>query len=279
MRDKRILFWLLLLVVVVMLNLPLSMALRSSARLRDGFEPFQKSLSLVMDRSTRFVQRLGRTQSLLQENQDLHVAVARLEHRVRELSHFERENETLRRQLGFSVLSPHRLLLCEVVTRGDLTGWWQTVRLNKGTRDGVAPGMAVMTTDGLVGRTITVSQRTTDVLLITDPNCKVSSTVGDDGAFGIVRGAGVRLSGRGKLEMLASVNPTVLNYVSTEHTLSEGDWVTTSGLGGVFPAGVPIGRLENVRLHESGLYQQADVMPAARLDAFRYAFIILEPNP
>ncbi len=276
MRERHLLFWLIVLAVVVLLNLPPPAVLRSAAEVRDGMEPFQNTLSLVVSRARRLFSGIGRTGRIIEEKQALEIKVAELEHRLRRLEHFETENETLRRQLGFSILSPRKLMLCEVIARGDMSGWWQTVRLNKGLSSGIASGMAVMTADGLIGRTIEVSERTCDVLLITDPNCKVACRTARDGAFGIMRGAGVRLGGRPALEMLTTARPAEMNYISTVHDIREGDVVLTSGLGGVFPEGLPVGRVGKVRMHASGLYRQADVIPAARMDSFRYAFVVLE---
>ena len=276
MRERRLLFWVIVLAVVVLLNLPPPAVLRSSAEVRDGIEPFQNTLSLVVARTRRLFSGIGRAGRIIEEKKALEIKVAELEHRLRRLEHFESENETLRRQLGFSILSPRKLLLCEVIARGDMSGWWQTVRLNKGLSSGVSSGMAVMTADGLIGRTIEVSERTSDVLLITDPNCKVACRTARNGAFGIMRGVGVRLSGRAAMEMLTSARPAEMNYISTAHDIREGDVVLTSGLGGVFPEGLPVGRVGQVRMHASGLYRQADVIPAARMDSFRYAFVVME---
>lgn len=276
MRERRLLFWVIVLAVVVLLNLPPPAVLRSAAEVRDGMEPFQNTLSLVVARTRRLFSGIGRTGRIIEQKQALEIKVAELEHRLRRLEHFKTENELLRRQLGFSILSPRKLLLSEVIVRGDMSGWWQTVRLNKGLSSGVTSGMAVMTADGLIGRTIEVSERTCDVLLITDPNCKVACRTAREGAFGIMRGAGVRLTGRPALEMLTSARPAEMNYISTAHDVREGDVVLTSGLGGVFPEGLPVGRVGQVRMHASGLYRQADVIPAARMDSFRYAFIVME---
>lgn len=266
----------MVLVVVVLLNLPPPVALRTAAGFRDGFEPFQNTLSLVISRAGQLLSRIGRASRILEEKQMLEIQVAGLEHRLRRLEHFQTENEALRRQLGFSILSPHKLLLCEVLARGDMSGWWQTVRLNKGLAEGITSGMAVMTTDGLIGRTIEVSERTCDVLLITDPNCKVACRTARGEAFGIMRGAGVRLSGRSTLEMLTSARPAEMNYISTVNDIQPGDVVLTAGLGGVFPEGLPVGRITRVRMHASGLYRQADVIPSAKMDSFRYAFVVME---
>jgi len=279
LREKRLIIWGLVLAVVVLLNLPAPVAWRVSVESRDSIGPFQNVLSLLVSRSGQWMSRIGRTQRILDEKQALEVRIATLEHRLRRLERFEIENETLRRQLGFSILSPHKLLLCEVISRGDLSGWWETVRLNKGLVDGVASGMAVINDEGLVGRTIGVTTRTCDVLLITDPNCKVACETASSGAFGIMRGTGARLIGRAAMELLSPANPVELNYISTTHAIQEGDVVLTSGLGGVFPAGLPVGRVGGVRMHSSGLYRQADVVPSASLVSFRYAFVVMEQKP
>ena len=203
-REKRFVFWLIALLLVVVLNLPLPATLAMRAGMRDNAAPFQNAMSLVIHRARGLLAVLGRTSKLLDEKRDLQVEVAELRTLVQRLEQFETENKTLRRQLGFAVLSPRQLLLCEVVARGDMSGWWQTLRLNKGTDDGVEVGMAVTSIDGLIGRTTAVARHSCDVLLITDPSCKVACKVVRNGAFGIMQGAGIALGGGVSLEMLAS---------------------------------------------------------------------------
>ncbi|MBT3191610.1 MAG: rod shape-determining protein MreC [Verrucomicrobia bacterium] len=276
MREKQFVFWLIALLVVVVLNLPVPATLAVRAGLRDNVAPFQNTMSLVIHQVSLLFSRVGRTAEVLREKQELQVELAELRSRLRRLEQFESENQTLRRQLGFAILSPRRLLLCEVVARGDMSGWWQTLRLNKGADDGVTVGMAVIGIDGLIGRTAAVAKRSCDVLLITDPSCKVACKLVRNGAFGIMQGAGVSMGGRVSLEMLASARPCELDYVSTEHTLQPRDVVHTSGLGGVFPEGLPVGRVGAVRLDSSGLYQQASIIPSADLSTLRYAFVVIQ---
>ncbi len=276
LREKRFVFWLIALLLVVLLNLPLPATLAVRSGLRDNAAPFQNAMSLVIHRVGALFSRVGRTSEMIQEKQDLQVEIAELRSQLRRLKQFENENRTLRRQLGFAIRSPRKLLLCEVVARGDMSGWWQTLRLNKGSDDGVSAGMAVMGVDGLLGRTVTVSKRSCDVLLITDPSCKVSCKLVRNGAFGIMQGAGVSFGGRVSLEMLASAKPCELDYVSTEHKLQPQDVIHTSGLGGVFPEGLPVGRVGSVRLDSSGLYQQASVIPSASMGSLKYAFVVIE---
>ncbi len=139
-----------------------------------------------------------------------------------------------------------------------------------GTRD------IFISTDGLVGRVTSVTKRSCEVLLIVDPGCKVACKVVRNGAFGIMQGSGIAMHGNVSLEMLASVKPSILDYVSTEHELQPRDVIHTSGLGNVFPEGLPIGRLGAVKMHSSGLYQQAEVVPSADIDSLKYAFVVIE---
>jgi rod shape-determining protein MreC len=275
-REKRFVFWLIALLVVVALNLPLPATLAIRAGMRNNAAPFQNTMSLVIHRARGLLSVFGRTTKLLDDKRELQVEVAELRNRVQRLEQFESENQTLRRQLGFSILSPRHLLLCEVIARGDMSGWWQTLRLNKGSNDGVTVGMAVMSTDGLIGRTTVVADNSCDVLLITDPSCKVACKVVRNGAFGIMQGAGISLTGGISLEMLASAKPCDLDYVSTTYELQPRDVVNTSGLGGVFPEGLPVGRVGQVRLDPSGLYQQAEILPSADIGAIKYAFVVIE---
>ena len=136
--------------------------------------------------------------------------------------------------------------------------------------------MAVTSIDGLIGRTTAVARHSCDVLLITDPSCKVACKVVRNGAFGIMQGAGIALGGGVSLEMLASAKPCDLDYVSTTYELQPRDVVHTSGLGGVFPEGLPVGRVGEVRLDPSGLYQQAEILPSANIGAIKYAFVVIE---
>ncbi len=276
MREKRFIFWFIALLIVVLLNLPLPATLAVRAGLRDNMAPFQNVMSVVVHRVREWGSLLVGFNAVLEEKRNLQVEVAGLRSRVQRLEQFESENQALRRQLGFSLLSPRRLLLCEVVARGDMSGWWETLRLNKGEDDGVAVGMAVMSSEGLIGRTTSVTRYTCDVLLITDPGSKVACKVVRNGAFGIMQGAGVMLDGSVSMEMLASAKPCKLDYVSKDHELQPRDVVHTSGLGGVFPEGLPVGRIGEVKLDRSGLYQQAEIIPSAPIGALKYAFVVME---
>ncbi len=252
------------LVVLAMMNLPDAASVRVKGAVRDGLSPLQAALRggvREVREIVRYVRGLG---DLALENRGLSEEIVFLRGEVRMARELERDNQMLRDLLGFVRRSPHRLVSCEVIAR-DSSGWWQTVRLDKGAASGVAADRAVITPDGLIGRTVAVSDRTADVLLLADPSCNVSVRLERTGAFGAVAGLG------GK----PGEQPTCrMDYVLETADMQEGDAVVTSGLGGLFPKGLLVGRVRQVSRNEAGLYQTAEIDSAADLGALEYAFVV-----
>ena len=264
MKDRR---WIALcaigLVVLAMMNLPDATSLRVKGVVRDGISPLQAVLRggvREVQEIYRYIRGVG---DLALENRALSEEIVYLRGEIRMARELERDNQMLRDLLGFVRRFPNRLISCEVVGR-DSTGWWQTVRLDKGMGAGVAEGRAVITPDGLIGRTVSVSDRTADVLLLSDPSCKVSVRLARSEVFGVVEGLGVK----------PGEQPTCrMDFILQGADVQEGDEVVTSGLGGLFPKGLLVGRVVRVELHETGLYQTAWIDSAANLGKLEYAFV------
>jgi rod shape-determining protein MreC len=267
MRDKGILIWIALgAVLLAVLNLPEAASLQVKASLRDGVAPLQAAVSSVGRNTREVFHTLRGLGGLADENQKLSSEVVRLRNEVHELKALERENGTLREQLNFYKKTSLQMIPCEVIGR-DITGWWQTIRLGRGSSDGIFPDMAVISSDGLVGKTIAVSSRTADVLLISDPTCRVASQIARAGTFGIVSGKGPAERGQITCRM---------EFINKTIPIQAGDEVVTSGLGGVFPKGLLVGYADKVVMDESGLYQTADVIPRADLGLLEYVFVVME---
>jgi len=264
-----------LLALLVVLNLPLPVSLRMKLGARDGFAPYQSIMAALVDRGSQAFRFVASARSATRDRDELATTVAELKQELRHMEAAARENEELRALLGYKQEVRYKLVLCGVISRGDVSGWWQTVRLNRGSLDGIMPDMAVVTDKGLVGKTTEVSQRTTDVVLLTDPTCKVACKFSRTGALGVLRGAGVKTVGDTSLEVLCAPRPFRVDYVAKDQEIQNGDEVFTSGLGGVFPREISIGTVERIGQHSSGLYQCADIVPSADLDSLRYVFVIL----
>jgi rod shape-determining protein MreC len=174
-----------------------------------------------------------------------------------------RENDQLRSLFGWQQQAPWKLKLANVVMR-DPANWWRTVQIDLGSRDGLRENLPVLTVEGLVGRVSSVGLTRSQVVLIGDPNCHVSALVENPAHdTGIV-------SASGPLD----TSLVDLTYLSGSASLKPGQNVITSGLGGVFPKGIPVGQVVDSRPVEFGLYTEARVKLSANLGALDQVWVL-----
>jgi rod shape-determining protein MreC len=156
-----------------------------------------------------------------------------------------------------------------VINRNPIT-WYRTLTLNRGSQDGVTANDPVIGALGLVGKIVSVSTTTSEVLMILDGEGQVSALVRGstgEGTFGIVQGTytrGSRLTSEGNLQML----------FHREDNVNVGDLVFTSGIGGVYPKDVPIGKVREIQLDPSGLLKTAYIDPLVDFDSLEEAYIV-----
>ena len=174
-----------------------------------------------------------------------------------------RENDQLRALFNWQKQSPWKLKLANVVMR-DPANWWHTIQINLGSHDGLTNNLPVLTTAGLVGRVSSVGLYTSQVVLIGDPNCHVSALV-ENAAHDI-----------GVLTVSGPLDTSLvdLTYLASGANLKSGQNVVTSGLGGVFPKGIPIGQIVYARSVEYGLYTDAQVKLNANLGALEQVWVL-----
>jgi len=256
------------------LPVPASQAVRGA--IRDNLEPFRQAVVGLFRRIGEVASAFSESRRLLAENARLEREVAALEMAVGRWQASAAESVELRELLDFRRESSWRLLAGRVIARGDISGWWRTVTLDRGADGGAAVNLAVVTREGLVGRVTAVTARSCDVLLITDPASRVACRVPRTGGYGILEGGGAGArSGVGGVEMLCAPGPLEMNYIARDERTEPGFEVVTSGLGGVFPEGLRVGTVQRVWPDPSGLCQRAEVRPAARLDRLRNVFIVV----
>jgi rod shape-determining protein MreC len=253
----------LIALLVLALVLPNSVSERARGMARETFSPLQGLISSSLDRLRNAGASIRGWGGLPEENRKIAEENLVLHNRVAELQRMEEENIRLRSLLGFQQRSRQQLVASEVIAR-DLSGWWRTVRLNRGFEDGIALDQAVVNAEGLVGKIISVSERTSDVLLVSDPNCRMSVTIQGQPSHGILAGKGVSVRGHAVC---------VMDLILKDLPVNKGAEVLTSGLG-VFPKGWRVGYVDSVSMDASGLYQTADVLPAADLNDLQVVFVI-----
>ena len=172
------------------------------------------------------------------------------------------ENARLRQLVGWQRQTAWKLKLAKVVLR-EPANWWRTVQIDLGSRDGLRVNLPVLTTDGLVGRISAVSLTRSQVVLLGDPNCKVAARVENE-----TRDTGI-IGPSGPLD-----NEFVaLGYLSRNANLKPAQNVVTSGEGGIFPPGIPIGKVVDVQAVDYGLRTEARVKLAANLNALEEVWV------
>lgn len=232
--------------------------------LREVLAPLQHgwaALALRARETAAVARGLG---GLARENREQAEELIRLRQQVAALATVAEENRALRSQLGFQREQAPQLIAAEVIAR-DAVGWWEALRIGRGLLDNVRPDQAVVTAEGLVGRTQAVSPRTAEVLLLSDPRCRVGVQVARTGGYGILMGRGSSPTGRAVCRV---------DFINRNLAPRLGDAVVTSGLGQVFPPGILIGYIERVYQDASGLYLAAEVTPKADLSRLRYVFVL-----
>ncbi len=193
------------------------------------------------------------------ENEVLKHQVASLEQKVTEYREAYIENLRLRRLLDFRTTVQGEAIAAQVVMH-DMTGWFQTLIVDKGFRDKIAPDMAVVNDEGLVGRILDVSDHYARVLLITDPSSGVDAIIQRNRVRGI-------LAGR-------DANACVLKYVRGNLDVQVGDLLLSSGKDGVYPKGLRLGVVQGIIKDPVDLFQKIEVRPLVRLSALEELLIL-----
>jgi len=178
----------------------------------------------------------------------------------------QKENARLRQQLGIAQRYPWKPKIARVIAR-DPANWWRTIKIDLGSRDGVVTNAPVLAAEGLVGRVSEVGFATSQVVLVGDPDCRVSVLVGD----GPNREQGVIAPSSSPLDS----GLVDLSYLSRNAKINVGMPVVTSGVGGIFPPGIPIGQIADVRTIGYGLYREARVSLSVKMNSLEEVFVKL----
>lgn len=190
-----------------------------------------------------------------------------LRQQVRALSETGRENLRLLRLLDLKEHTTVHTVVARVIGR-DTSNWWKSLQIDRGSNDGLRENLTVLNADGLIGKTISVTKGESRVLLLVDPNCKVSALLQDTREPGIASG----------VEAAFTFSPRCLmTYVSPGAKTKPGEAVVTSGLGGVFPKGILLGAVTHAQLNrQNGMYQDVEIKPAVDFRRLEEVMVISE---
>lgn len=262
-RNKRLFIFLIGFILLVALigytfrdRLELTLA---EEIINDTVGWIQYVIHVPVDFTMDVISNIHEFRNIYEENQILKEQVSEFRSLLYEVQEVRKENEELRNTLGLlesDSIRSHEAIHATVIARSP-ERWREQVTINKGREHGVDANMLVMTADGMIGKVQSANQFTARVKLLTgfDQFNRISAMVSREdkrNIFGMIEGFD---------EETGSLLFRIIE--ESDKDIEEGDLVVSSGMGGVFPAGVPIGEVKEITTDQYGLTQIALVEASA----------------
>ena len=205
--------------------------------------PFQSVVSWTGDKLGFFSSTINELTTVHEQNKKLQEEVEQLRAQNLEASEFAAENQRLRALLGYKEAAKQFDLIAARVIGRESATWSSMVMINRGTADGIENDMAVVTELGLVGHISEAGINSSKVQLILDPRSSVGTLVQrpESRVLGIVEG-----------DMNNPTMPRMVN-IPKDADVQVGDVIVTSGFGGVYPKGIVVGHVKDIKNDEGGL--------------------------
>jgi len=265
-------YTLLVFIIIILLSALILVSLRAKQRrgvdlldalLIEFCSPFQKASTFVIKTVYGAFREYLFLVHLQKENTTLKQRIAELQKENHQMKEMALANERLQKLLQFREKIPSSLIAAEVIGQ-DPSSLFKSVTLNKGEKDGVRKGMAVISAEGVIGQILKTAPGYATVLLITDYNSAIDSIVRRTRAKAIVEGKGE--------------NRCLLKYLLRADDVVVGDIVVTSGLGGNFPKGLMVGEIRKVDKRGHGIFQHAELVPSVDLTKLEEVLVITESS-
>ena len=274
-RKKLELRFIILIVTVIFIILVaiLSYSLKTNKQLstfesivKDVVVEIQKITYMPVKNFNTVISDYKSLKKVLEENKILKSNVDKIESLEAENNELKQEINDMKNELNIEhVLSDYDYLNATVVSRNAST-WYNNLTIDKGSHNGIKEGMVVINSTGVIGKTTNVSTFSSDVKLITttDTNNKISVTIQSNGKklTGLINGYDYKTK---NLE---------IEGISNTDTVSVGDQVYTSGLGGVFPSGILIGKVKSITTDVYDLSKIINVEPSANFEDINYVTVL-----
>ena len=200
-----------------------------------------------------------------EENRLLRVEIELLKREVISLQEAGQENRQLRALLNYQQTNPGGEYLPATIIAHDPNPLVQSVLLDRGSTQGVQIGNIVVTENGLLGRIVEVTPQASKVLLTSDPSSAVNALLQRSRAQGVVTGRAAGLM--------------ALGFVESRADIQEGDVVLTSGLGGGFPKGIPIGLVSKIENNDQDLFLTVELEPMVEVSSLENVLISIDFTP
>jgi rod shape-determining protein MreC len=225
--------------------------------------PVQSGISSAKSETMSIFDNYFRIVNTSKENEFLKNKINRLESDLFMMEETRRENNRLKQMLSYAEEVGQQKILAQVIG-WDSANQFKVLRLNRGSKDGIALMSPVITHLGLVGYIYRVGYNYSDVLTILDPNNRVDALVERTRTHGIVEGVFNYLC--------------TLKYVSRTEPVELGDKLITAGVGGVYPKGIKVGMVTDIDQDSSGMTLGIEITPSVDFHKLEEVIILLPKN-
>lgn len=228
--------------------------------------PFQRLSSAISGAVQGVVDKYARIDAVIAENKELTEENAKLREQMVDYDIMKRENEQYRQAWQIKEENPsYQVVNANVIGRDALEKYY-SFTIDKGSRHGVKVKDSVITASGIVGRVIEVGPNYAKVATILDPSVSIGCMVSRTGDIGLVGGD----------QVLSQSKQCAMTLLARDTLAAQGDEVITTGLGGVFPKGLPVGTVREVSLEASGKSMVAVIDLYEDIESVKMVMVITE---
>lgn len=225
--------------------------------------PFQIAIHWTLDSVVYAYENYIALWKTRSENRTLFDENRKLVNTIIHLRELEQENTRLRNLLQFKENFKIQATIARMIAK-DASSEFRAIRINRGSSSGIEPNMAVINAEGVVGRVLRVSESTSDVVTILDPLSAVDAYIMRSRARGIVEGLTDALC--------------QLKFALRTDDIQPGDLLLSSGLGGNFPKGIPVGTVIKVTRKSYGITQKVEVRPSVDFSKLEEVLVVTDSN-
>lgn len=270
-KTKHILI--LIIIIIIIILAIFSFTLKEDRQLnkfesliKDTVTSIQKVVSYPFNFIFEKIEDYNELKDIREKYQELLPEVNRIDSLMTENIELRKQLEAMKEELDIGyTINDYEYLNATVINR-NISYWYNTITIDKGSYNGVEPDMVVVNSDGLIGKIISTTTFTSEVKLLTtsDTNNKISVAIsnGKNKLYGLIK------------DYNYNSNYLEVEGISNTESVSVGDYVYTSGLGGVFPSGILIGKVSEITTDEYDLAKIINVSLVADFDNINYVAVL-----
>ena len=271
LKTKHILI--IILIVIVSILAIFSFTLKEDRQLnkfesliKDTTTSIQKIVTYPFKWIVKKIDDFTELVDIREKYQELLPQVERIDSLMVENEELRKQLENMKQELNIDYTLPDYEFLNATVINRNISYWYNTITIDKGSYNGVEVDMVVVNNYGLIGKIVSTTTFTSEVKLLTtsDTNNKISVAINTHNKklYGLIQ------------DYDYNSNILEVEGISNTESVSIGDYVSTSGLGGIFPSGIIIGKVSEITTDEYDLAKIIKVTPIANFDDINYVAIL-----